>query len=90
MNMRAVFSGVVAGYDLTSLNKFVSILGLPKLPDSFDSVYVAANVLLANPSGDIPVKFDGTYQTRGYSSKVGVVSRKSKIKKKQNQIPFLY
>ncbi|XP_063673725.1 LOW QUALITY PROTEIN: uncharacterized protein LOC134810961 [Bolinopsis microptera] len=29
--------------------------------------------LRANPSGEIAVKFDGTYQTRGFSSKVAVV-----------------
>lgn len=39
--MRAVFAGIMAGYDVTSLNTFLSIVGLPKLPDSFDTVYVA-------------------------------------------------
>ena len=91
LNMRAVFAGVVAGYDVTSLNKFLAIIGLPKLPDSFNSVYVEkiykasktavmerleknrSAALRANQSGEIAVKFDGTYQTRGFSSKVAVV-----------------
>ena len=40
LNMRAIFAGMVAGYDVTSLNKFLAITGLPKLPDSFNCVYV--------------------------------------------------
>ena len=76
---------------MTSLNKFLTIIGLPKLPDSFNIVYVEkiytasktavmerleinrSAVLRANPSGEIAVKFDGTYQTRGFISKVVVV-----------------
>ena len=32
-----------------------------------------STALRASPSGEIAVKFDGTYQTRGFSSKVAVV-----------------
>ena len=89
--MRAVFAGVVSGYDLTSMNRFLSILELPHLPDSFDTVYIKeiyeaakkavkerlarnrAKVLKNNPTGEVPVKFDGTYQTRGFTSQVGVI-----------------
>ena len=88
--MRAVFAGIVAGYDLTSLNTFLAIVGIPSLPDSFNSLYVKEiylaaqkavqerleenrkDVLAANPGGKIAVKFDGTYQSRGYTSQVCV------------------
>ena len=91
LNMRALFGGIVAGYDLTSMNTFLSVIGVPSLPDSFDTLYIKEiytaakkaveerleqnmlEVLAANPTGKIPVKFDGTYQTRGYTSQVSVV-----------------
>lgn len=42
MNMRAVFAGFMAGCDVTSLNTFLSIVDLAKLPDSFDTLFVEA------------------------------------------------
>ena len=91
MNLRAIFGSIVSGVDQAPLEKFLSILGQPSLPDSFNELYVqkiyaatkaaveehlAKNrekALLQQPDGKIAVKFDGSYKTRGFSSKFGVM-----------------